>query len=94
MQHADRPVVKLRGDYDLSRREELREALYAHKDEDAIAIDLSEVRYMDSTGLGVLINLNKRFVLQGGPPLKLMNLQPRLQRLISITGLEKVFDIE
>ena len=94
MQSADRPVVRLNGDYDISRREELRDALYALREVDALAIDLAEVRYMDSTALGVMINFNKRFIQQGGPPIKLQNIQPKLMRLISTTGLDKVFDLE
>lgn len=90
----NRPTVKLDGDYDLSRREELRDALYALKDADAVAIDLQNVSYMDSAGLGVLINFNKRFVQQGGPPIRLLNVQPRLRRVVGITGLDKVFDID
>lgn len=89
----DRPVVTLTGDYDSVRREELRENLYALKDEDAISIDLTAVDYMDSTGLGVLVNFNKRFVAKGGPPIKLLNIQPRMLRLFSITGLARVFEI-
>lgn len=94
MQSADRPIITLNGDYDISRREELRDALYALRDVDAVAIDLEAVHYMDSTALGVMINFNKRFIQQGGPPIKLRNVQPRLQRLINTTGLDKVFDVE
>ena len=93
MQSPNRPVLKLSGDYDLSRREELRDDLYALKDEDAVAIDLSDVRYMDSTSLGVLVNFNRRFIQKGGPPLRLLDLQPRLVRVLKITGLDQVFDL-
>jgi len=93
MQSTDRPVVKLNGDYDLSRREEMRDDLYVLKDEDAIAVDLAGVKYMDSTSLGVLVNFNRRFIQKGGPPIKLLNLQPRLVRLLKITGLDQVFDL-
>ena len=93
MQSANRPVVRLSGDYDLSRREEMRDDLYALKDEDAVAVDLGEVQYMDSTAFGVLVNFNRRFVQKGGPPIKLLNLQPRLVRLLKITGLDQVFDL-
>ena len=93
MHPTDRPIVKLQGDYSIVRREELRDDLYAMKDEDAIAIDLTDVGYMDSTGLGVLLNFNRRFIEKGGPPIKLLNIQPRLLRLFSITGLARVFDI-
>ena len=93
MHSVDRPTVKLSGDYSIVRREELRDNLYALKDEDCISVDLAEVGYMDSTGLGVLVNFNKRFIERGGAPIKLLNLQPRLSRLFSVTGLERVFDM-
>lgn len=93
MQSTDRPVVKLTGDYDLSRREEMRDDLYVLKDEDAIAVDLADVKHMDSTALGVLVNFNRRFIQKGGPPIELLNLQPRLVRLLKITGLDQVFDL-
>ncbi len=93
MQSTDRPVVTLSGEYDLSRREEMRDDLYVLKDKDAIAVDLAEVKYMDSTSIGVLVNFNRRFIQKGGPPIKLLNLQPRVVRLLKITGLDQVFDL-
>ena len=57
-----------------------------------VVIDLTEVEFLDSTGLGVLIAALKRITANGGS-LQLVFTQERLYKLFSITGLTKVFDI-
>ena len=60
---------------------------------DAIELDLSNVNYMDSTGLGVFVAFYKK-ALREDSKLKLMNLTDRLVRLFEITGLSELMDIE
>lgn len=56
-------------------------------------IDLSEVDYIDSTGLGIFIGFYKALKSNGGS-VKIIGVNARLQRLFNITGIDKIIDIE
>jgi anti-sigma B factor antagonist len=56
-------------------------------------LDLSEVDYMDSTGLGVFVGFYKAVSSNGGH-VKITGLNKRLNRLFEITGLNEIIDIE
>ena len=58
-----------------------------------IELDLSNVSYMDSTGLGVIVGFFKVVDAKKGH-LKLTGLSPRLKRLFDITGLGEIMDIQ
>ena len=56
-------------------------------------IDLSEVDYMDSTGLGVFVGFYKALKANDGH-MKITGVNARLKRLFEITGLDEIMDIE
>lgn len=56
-------------------------------------IDLSEVDYIDSTGLGIFIGFYKALQRQEGY-VKMIGVNGRLKRLFDITGIDKIIDIE
>lgn len=56
-------------------------------------IDLSEVDYIDSTGLGIFIGFYKAIQKNGGY-VKFTGVNERLERLFDITGINKIIDIE
>ncbi|EGK09501.1 anti-anti-sigma factor (RsbW antagonist) [Desmospora sp. 8437] len=58
-----------------------------------VHLNLSQVDYMDSTALGVLIGAYKQLRSRKGR-LVLTGMSPRLKRLFRITGLTEVIDIE
>ena len=57
-----------------------------------LAIDLSEVNYIDSAGLGALIGGLTRIRDRGGR-LALICPVPRITRIFEITGLNRIFDL-
>lgn len=57
-----------------------------------MAIDLADVDFMDSTGLGVLIGALKRLRETGGT-LVLAGTKPAVTRVFEITGLDRIFTI-
>ena len=57
-----------------------------------VSIDLSMTRFIDSSGLGVLLSLNKTLRAQGGV-LKLLNPSSSVAQLIELTRLHRVFEI-
>jgi anti-sigma B factor antagonist len=86
---------------DISGRIELGEESAALRDmvcdllskgQKAILLNLGEVHYIDSTGLGTLVSAFTSVQKQGGE-LKLLNLTKRVSDLMQITKLYTVFDI-
>jgi anti-sigma B factor antagonist len=70
-------------------RDTIREALAGGQTN--ILLNLGDVSYIDSSGLGQLIGSNATVVNAGGK-MKLLNLQNRVQDLLQVTKLLTVFD--
>lgn len=84
--------VKVDGEVDVATAPELRtllRELYEKKAGD-IVLDMAELRYMDSTGLGVLIGAYGRMQEQGNRIL-IQNPRGHIQKLLQITALDKLF---
>ena len=64
----------------------------AEKDVVNFVVDLSEVDFMDSAGLGALIATLKNVSERGGD-MKIANLQKKPRMVFEITRAHKVFDI-
>lgn len=82
-------TVDLNSSWDV--RHELLQALHRHGGH--LAADLSEVGFMDSSGLGVLVTVLKEAREMGGA-LRLINPQESIARLLRITGMDVLFDWE
>jgi anti-sigma B factor antagonist len=86
-------TVAITGEIDTSRADELKAALYAAIDANPgteIVVDFADVQFMDSTGLGTLVSALKHARSADGD-LCIVNAPPRIWRLFTITGLDKVF---
>lgn len=85
----------IHGEIDAHTAPVLREKLEAYQNKDGVnaELDLSDVNYMDSTGLGVFVAFYKSVNSNGGH-VKLKGLSARLKRLFDITGLGDIMDIE
>jgi anti-sigma B factor antagonist len=55
-------------------------------------IDLSDVEFMDSTGLGSMLSC-LRIVKSKGGSLKICNLTPEVEQLFEMVMMDRVFDI-
>ncbi len=86
---------KVVGEVDSFTAPVLKERLVSVQDTPGVqaVIDLSEVDYIDSTGLGILIGFYKALQKQEGY-VKITGVNARLKRLFEITGIEKIIDIE
>jgi len=94
-EHLGWVVVAVGGEVDMAAAPELRSRLMSVAADfagRAVALDLGGVGFIDSSGLGVLIGALRRITEAGGR-LALVDLQPSVQRVFSITGLNAVFDI-
>jgi anti-anti-sigma factor len=56
-----------------------------------IALDLTDVSYMDSSGLGALVGLKVSALREGYCTLTLVNLSPRVKELLRLSNLTQLF---
>lgn len=85
--------VVVEGEVDVSNAAELRSAIDAALGGEAgavsrITVDLSEVSYMDSTGIGVLVGARNR-ASEAGVSLAVSNPQRNVARVLSLLGVDK-----
>lgn len=87
-------VVEIEGQVDLYSAPEFKERTTRALDVGAtrVIIDLSRVTFMDSTGLGILINTLNRVRLARGE-LALVVTNYDLERLLDLTGLHGTFTL-
>ena len=87
-------LLELTGEVDLYTAPRFKQDLVALVDEGvtALVVDLSEVTFIDSTALGVLISGVKRLHETEGRLLIVAASRP-VVRILSITGLDRVLDI-
>lgn len=83
-------VIELSGEIDVSCAPQLKELLQGLIDEgkNQLLVDLTEVPFMDSTGLGIFVSAFKR-----GGAIKFANPQEALRNVFSLTRTYKVFPI-
>ena len=87
-------VVSIAGEIDLSNTPELRNALFsliAGHNPQKVVLNLSQVPYMDSSALAVLVETMRK-VGKGGK-VCLTGLQPRVKGLLEIARLHSIFTI-
>ncbi|ETI70008.1 anti-sigma factor antagonist [Neobacillus vireti] len=87
-------VVLVGGEIDAFTAPKLREEILplAEGENKSITINLKDVSYLDSTGLGVFVGLFKQLKQHDGE-LRLIELSDRLIKLFEITGLSNIIDI-
>jgi anti-sigma B factor antagonist len=87
-------VITATGEVDLSSASQLREAVtgYLAADRVDLVVDLTAVTFLDSTGLGLLVGAAKRSRNAGGS-LRVVCDNPRVLRLLRITGLDKTLPL-
>lgn len=86
-------VVRVRGELDAATAATLQARLAdtVERAEGRIVIDLTEVPFVDSSGLGALVAVRKR----AAAPVVLRAPHDRVRMLLEVTGLAgKVFDVE
>ncbi len=92
--HGEQTVVHLGGEIDVYTaplvREKLDEQIQSGRTQ--LVVDLTDVTFLDSTGLGVLVGRLKLARTQGGS-MRLVGTDDRVLKVFSITGLDKVFEI-
>jgi anti-sigma B factor antagonist len=93
-QHDDSAVVSVHGEIDVATAPELREVLQrlVNEGRTRIVVDLLDVGFLDSTGLGVLVGALDACREADGE-LRLVIGEARIRKVFEITGLSDVFSI-
>jgi anti-sigma B factor antagonist len=93
-QRADATVVRVVGEVDVDAAPVLRRYLIEliAAGTRRLVVDLGEVGFLDSTGLGTFIGARKRLRAYRGS-LELAALQPSVRTVFTITGLDRSFTI-
>lgn len=91
----DTIVVTADGEIDIETMGPLRQRLLDAMDSahTCVLLDLSEVTFIDSTGLGLLAGMHKR-LRDRGQRFVVVTEQPRVLSTLRITGLNKVLYVE
>ena len=87
-------IFVLHGSLDLATSPSLRAALLDATERDGaqIVVDVTQLEFLDSTGLGALIGANKR-ALENDGSLRLVVKEGQILRLLRITGLLEVLAV-
>jgi anti-sigma B factor antagonist len=87
-------VVTLPGEIDVTIADSVREQLLAILDQGAalLVADLSKTEFCDSAGVSALVQTYRR-ASTSGTPMRLVVGTPAVQRVLSITGVDRLVDI-
>lgn len=87
-------ILALGGDIDVATAVTVRDALdrVIAAGHHHVVMDLNEVRFLDSTGLGVMVGRLKAVRDLGGD-MHLVCTSSRIARVLSLTGLDEVFSL-
>ena len=88
-------LVSLGGELDVSTADELKKELHKLVDEKNIdmRLNLENLDYIDSTGLGVIIGILKRLKIES-KEVYIEKPKNNVRKIFSITGLDKIFKLE
>ena len=84
---------KILEDQDIRDLEEALMPLIAQAETKNLVIDFSNVKFLTSSALGLLIRVSKRISESSGN-LRLCSIDPRILEIFRITRLDNVFDIQ
>ena len=92
VENKDLSIYVIDGRIDAETSYYFDEALKKIPDSGNVILDFTSVSYMNSFGIGILVDLQKRIV-RGGGIIKIFGLSPSLKKIFQITYLTKVFEI-
>ena len=84
-------TVKLAGRLDSNQVDETRAVL--ERVHTTVKVDFSELKYISSAGLGLLLGTQKR-LMNGGHRIEIINMSPHIRDIFTIAGFDFIFDIK
>ncbi len=90
----NRIILFISGDIDAYHSPKLKEEMepFINGEMRDISLDLSDVPYIDSAGLGTLVSI-LRETRNGKKSLKLIGLRQNIKRIFEMTRLDKIFEV-
>ncbi len=86
-------VIMLSGDLDLATAPELRNALQeALTERPNLVLNMSDLRFLDSTGIGVLVRIHKKTSAVGGV-LAFAEVPSNVVKILEVTCLDRIFPV-
>ncbi|WP_199609449.1 STAS domain-containing protein [Flocculibacter collagenilyticus] len=87
-------TLKIRGKFDFNLVQAFRAAYAEVGDNNPnVVVDLRETDYMDSSALGMLLNMQK--TIKGRVDnISIVNCKPQIKKILQISRFDKKFDIE
>lgn len=88
-------IIHIKGEIDIYSAPDFKENLYnmIGEGEQDIILECSDLSYIDSMGLGILVGALKR-IKQQDHNIVIRNPKSSVRKLFKITGLDKVFIVE
>mgnify|MGYP001033220392 CR=1 FL=1 len=87
-------TIQIRGKFDFNLVQEFRQAYAGMKPEASkLVIDLRETEYMDSSALGMLLNMQKSLVGRLDS-MRIANCRPQIRKILQISRFDKKFEID
>ncbi len=83
---------QMRGEYDIANKDSLSAMLQPGETADAVVIDMADTAYIDSSALHCLVHLRTQLLTRGGV-VQLVDVQPNILRVLTVTGLDGLFEI-
>lgn len=91
-EHKGTPVIWISGDIDLSNAHQLRAALESVEAKQSVAIDMTELAFIDSTGLNAIAQYGRR-MMENDKDVYLIVTRPPLRKIFEITSLDQHFTV-
>ncbi len=92
--HGEHKIVEVSGEVDLYNVSELKKALFSVTDgsSPSVIVDMRNVNYMDSSGIGALVAGQKKMKAHTGK-FALMNIHEDVLNILKLATLDKFFTI-
>lgn len=86
-------IIRLDGEWDLSRGNELREHLEAAVTHPRVVIDMSKVRYMDQYCVGMLLRARTQRVARGYPQAHVVLANGNVRRVLGVARFHELWNM-
>jgi anti-sigma B factor antagonist len=92
--HGEHKIVEVSGEVDLYNVSELKKALFSVTDgsNSSVIVDMRNVNYMDSSGIGALVAGQKKMKAHSGK-FALINIHEDVLNILKLATLDKFFTI-
>jgi len=87
-------IVKMAGEIDYTVTPKIRAGLlaYIEKTQGTLILDLSQLTYLDSSGLAVFIEA-RRHLVDKGRTLQIVSVTPEVKKIFQLTQVDKLFGL-